>query len=252
MNKNMNKILVIVAVIYVTISIVIAVLINWFSNNKTSYLYLYPNNLLEIKDGVIIESEMKSVDKIFLNENGISKGIYKANFSSGKIVFSNKNGNYELNSITSGLSKGNGNKNILLKEELISYSDRGDVNDILRRNNINNYELNLFKKISFDLENDGKYESIYLVSNLFNMDDDGNFSLVYTKDKDDNILYLKDMIGTSIYEYCIPSVNAVYEINNNPYLILKCEYFDNIGFDYYIYKYEDEKFTLIKEVDHET
>lgn len=68
------------------------------------------------------------------------------------------------------------------------------LNSMLKEEGITNYNLMLNQKIMIDLDNDGKNESLYSVSNLFEDEGaDGYFSLVYYV-KNDKVKILKKKI----------------------------------------------------------
>lgn len=70
------------------------------------------------------------------------------------------------------------------------------LDGMLKEEGITKYNISLNQKITFDLDNDGKNESLYSVSNLFEDDGaDGYFSLVYYIKKGKVEILNKKIVG---------------------------------------------------------
>ena len=76
--------------------------------------------------------------------------------------------------------------------EELNGSDLANLNQMLKEHNIRDYNLSVNQKVTIDLDNDGKKETLFAASNLFEDEDaDGYFSLVYYT-KNNKKIFLKE------------------------------------------------------------
>ena len=101
--------------------------------------------------------------------------------------------------------------------------------------------------IDIDLNNDGKDERIYTISNKFPYEDIGNISFSYIfMIKDEKIIYLyknKEELD-DIYSGCNPYINSFIDIDEDdkPEIIAGCSYYSVEGTKYNLYKFNNYMF----------
>lgn len=101
------------------------------------------------------------------------------------------------------------------------------VNKILKENNINNItEFTATTETTFDLDNDGKNETLYFVSNVFPMETnpDTIFSIVFMVKNNEIYPIYTDIAKNNSYNGCKPYLSAVLDVDNdNTYeLVVSC------------------------------
>ncbi len=111
----------------------------------------------------------------------------------------------------------------------IDNADLKKINNILKLK-LSLEDISIVEKVSIDLNNDGKLDSIVNVSNLDSEDEVSYFNLVYTViDGEVNVLInevidVKDYFNAPIY-----NVNYILNIDKENYIVIKKGYFSDAG-----------------------
>ena len=127
----------------------------------------------------------------------------------------------------------------------IDDADLNKINNILKLK-LSLEDISIVEKVSIDLNNDGKLDSIVNVSNLDSEDEVSYFNLVYTViDGDVNVLInevidVKDYFNAPIY-----NVNYILNIDKENYIVIKKGYFSDAGkTGNNLYEFIDGKYEL--------
>ena len=234
----------IIVVFVVFISIIIV-------NKKNSYLIVNESSI--IMKSTFGYKQIEKFDDDILNGNfNVYNGSMHKNITIKRDSYSwyyfNKNyKDLELNNVSLAYT---GNfKGLKVADYDVSYYDDSDdeiLNEVLKGEDISNYEKSVIKS-SFDLDGDGKLETIYTISDFNLSDSDGSSAFIFLArdgklvkiiDKDLNNSFLVqnivDIDGNGKYEVIVSKgtndvVNfdtciKMYSINkNNSKCILDCK-----------------------------
>lgn len=89
------------------------------------------------------------------------------------------------------------------------------------------------KLIKIDLDNDGKLEEIYTISNVFNTDDYSNSIAIIAVLENNEITYLKEDVKEGKYTLtmCMPYIQNIIDIDKDKKyeIITTCSYYSNNG-----------------------
>lgn len=121
--------------------------------------------------------------------------------------------------------------------------------DVLKSFNIKDTDIesNSIKiKYLVDLDKDGENESIYAISNVFTeKEKEKNYSIVFYRKNNKNIVIyqlINDFDKSNYFSGCMPDVSTIFNIgrDNNPKLVVNCEFYSGIRSYNYLYGYNNK------------
>lgn len=254
--ENKKKIIIIISIML--IYLVVMVIIYGIDKVKNKFYHLDlligPNTYLQYENGKWkdeIENKNQMLGKkykIYQNSDYLYSGVLQ--YTDNKWYAFDDN-NKPL-SLQQDFFAYKGNINIdVVQYHIMDMSENEilEAEQILKDNGI------LFKpsyvktsKITYDLNNDGKEESIYIISNTLGMEEQNlYFSLVYVKINGNTNILVKH-ISEDMYD--VPSVNVKQILDYNKdkkyELIIEKIYFDQIGTCHEIFKIEKRAYESVK------
>lgn len=136
----------------------------------------------------------------------------------------------------------------IIQNDITDYSY---VEKALSENEINtDIELSSSNVISLDIDNNGKNEYIYTITNRFSekKENEKYFGLIFMV-KNNRIypIYKNSSKEDDIYDGCKPYVNSILDIDqDNKYeVIVSCAYYSNSGVEERLYKFDNANFNLL-------
>ena len=210
--KKAYKIVIIGVIIYVVAMLII--FLPRYISNKRDKLYILSGDFIKIKYengnwSNITDSDDYKLKEFEVFESGVYKGKYKILFTNKYYLYdeSGKSTSYEgqLFSYTGTLKLGVVN----VADSEITESDKYTITKALSKLGINSFDqLNLYQKVSLDVDKDGVTENVYAASNYYTDESvDTVFSIVFIE-KNGNVDILKEKVISSDKIYDEPS----YEI----------------------------------------
>lgn len=198
--------------------------------------------------GMYSKNDLKSYNgkklNIYLDNSYFGK--YKIFYDDKWYLFKNNNTpvNYEGNMLALSGSI----KYKVFNFDMHDIEDTTYVKKALKENDLSeDSTLTYSYYIDIDLNNDGKDERIYTISNKFPYEDIGNISFSYIfMIKDEKIIYLyknKEELD-DIYSGCNPYINSFIDIDEDdkPEIIVGCSYYSVEGTKYNLYKFNNYMF----------
>ena len=211
--KKAYKIVIVGVILYVIIMLLI--FLPGYISKKRDKLYILSGDFIKIKyeNGKwqnITDSDDYKLKQFEVFESGNYKGNYKILFTNKYYLYDSKgkNINYggQLFSYSGTLKLGVVN----VANNEITENDSFIIKEALNKLKINNFnKLNLYQKVSLDVDKDNVVENIYAISNYYVDENlDKVFSIVFVE-KNGKIDFLIDKVISSDKIYDEPS----YEIN---------------------------------------
>ena len=244
-----------VVIVYLVITFILLAVTGNIDGIGKKYIVLSPDIVLTYKnDNLSLYTKKIKKKNIELYYNNEYMGSYKFSYKDNEIQFIDKNKNtFETHDNQFfGYSKSLNIDIIPFENNQMNDLEIEKLNQILNNLGISGYEiLSISDKINIDYNNDGINDDIYIVSNLFLESINKKvFSLIYYLDENSNPVFIYKNINntTSMYNLCVPSINNIVDLNkdSNYEMFIECNYFDNIGTEYSIYKFENKSYNIIK------
>lgn len=253
--KKKYKILFISLIIYLVITFILLALTGNMDVLFKKYIVLSPDIVLTYKnDNLSLYNKKIKKKNIELYYGNEYMGSYKFSYKNNELKFMDgkKNIFETYDNQFFGYSKNLDVNIIPFENNQMNEFEIEKLNQILNNLEIKGYEmLSISDKISIDYDNDGINDNIYIVSNLFLESINKKvFSLIYYLDDNNNPVFIYKKISniTNMYNLCVPSINNIVDLNkdSNYEMFIECNYFDNIGTEYSIYKFENRSYNIIK------
>lgn len=232
------KILIILLIGYILIVFLILFLYNRM--HIKHYMVLSPNDVFEYKNNHVEKVPVNTLSnhkelKFYIE--GKSVGKYKLKFDKTiQIIGENQQVTGFSDDTILGISPKSKIRIYPYSYEELNQNDYDELHMLLSQKGINGYdELSVSHKISYDFDNDGNQETIYLLSNAFIEEThDKVFSFVYYKDTENSKILLEKIGDISLLENCTPLINNLADWNSDKKidLIIGCHYFDQLGSEY--------------------
>ena len=244
-----------VVIIYLVITFIFLALTGNIDSIGKKYIVLSPDMVLTYKnDNLSLYIKKVKKKNIELYYNNEYMGSYKFSYKNNELQFTDKNKNiFETHDNQFfGYSKSLNIDIIPFETNQMNDLEIEKLNQIINTLGIDGYEiLSISDKIGIDYNNDGTNENIYIVSNLFLESINKKvFSLIYYLDDFNNPVFIYKKIDkvSNMYNLCVPSINNIVDLNkdSNYEMFIECNYFDNIGTEYSIYKFENRSYNIIK------
>ena len=253
-NRRRYIILLIILAIYVIIMYFIFGAPNVKKSKYTTTILIGDNTIwnysnkkwLNIEDKEIIEELNWKKYTVYINNQ--KKGKYYLWHDDKWYLF---NKNKEAVNVTGKLVAYRSNFDINVKdfkEEQIT--DYVYINKVLEENNLSTSQQYTTKsKTSIDIDSDGIYEDIYVISNVFALDftPEINFAIVFMV-KNDNIYYIyNDIDQNKGTNGCKPYLNTFLDIDSDKTyeIVLSCGKYSTQEPVDMLYKFESDKFKIL-------
>lgn len=128
--------------------------------------------------------------------------------------------------------------------------EKQELDYVLRKKNFtHNYKVLLNRAFDYDLNNDGKIDTIYCISNFDYVENVKNqFSILYTK-INNKINVIDYKYSETSYELPTYDISGLVKIKNENALIINELYFDQVADSYvHLYKLKNNKLTNISSI----
>jgi len=206
--------------------------------------------VLEKQEWFNITSDYEDLnwDKFNVYSNNEKIGNYYLWHNDKWYVFDNKKNPVNIEGTILGISS-NYNINVYeFNEENIDNSKY--IDEILENNNFpKDTTLTTKYKISFDFDRDGVIEEFYLVSNVFNLDENPEkvFSLVFMVKNDEVYPIYTDIKNNESLDGCKPYITSFLNIDEDDTseFILSCGKYSVEKTTHMLYKFKDNKFKIL-------
>ncbi len=255
--KKSNKKYLFVFIIIIVFSVAVFILYGFDSskNKKMDPTIIIDNDAIFKFNGVrwveLNDNEIDSLSwkkyKVYTDSAYFGK-YYLVNQNKWYLFDDNNNAvNYEGSFIA--LDNSHKYKVINIKQNDIT--DTSYVEKVLTENNINtDISISSSSVIAVDIDNDGKNEYIYTISNRFSekKKEEKYFGFIFmVKNNKVYYIYSNSSKEDDIYDGCMPYVNSIIDVdNNNKYeYIISCAYYSNNGVEQGLYNFDNANFNLL-------
>ncbi len=211
--------------LWLIIFIIILTVVFFYHTKNSKKIYLVFNDYGAFKyeddEWAVFDKEENTIFdhpfKVYIN--GEDKGDYEIRFFNGKWYYfdedmdsMNFSGNLFAYNSKQKISLAQVNKNKLNRDD-INYLNKVLKKKNLQVENIDNYKIN--EKVTFDIDQDEKEETIYAVSNADVMQEVENpFSCLFYV-KNSKIYILKLDVYTENDDYYLYTINNLFEVGDN-------------------------------------
>lgn len=148
-----------------------------------------------------------------------------------------------------------GNREVDVKKYDIIDVDKSEISPYYNNIGIVESERMKIQKISMDFDNDKKEEKLYIVSNVFMMNDHAQkyYSVLFMVDEKDIIILYKNITDVET-ENCDITVSNILDISKNKKysIISRCIYNDMKGSCHELYELRNGKYVTVKKCEQPT
>lgn len=256
-NKKLATILIIILIVFVLIMFIVFG-ISAFRKEKERLYIVVDNNAMWIyknnKWATISKDDAKSY-------NWTAFDVYEGNSFSGRdyLMYTNNKWYIFDNAKKAVIPKDQvlaigGNINVSVLDFSTTNIDSNDdvyINSILKRYDISDTKnFTTKEKISLDFDGDGKYEDLFILSNIFPsyFIPSISYNLIFLRDDNATYIVYKNISKYSDdYSGCKAYVNNIIDINNdkNYEILIGCGYYSVQGVYHALYTFKDNKYQLL-------
>ena len=232
--KN-NKVVIFFGILLTVLVVLLILVLN--EKNSLKVVIMPGNNVFMVSNDELVQYHKDIKNKTKIKVNGDNRNL-TFTYIKGEVKFySGKEETIVNEEFGYAYTKGVNAKSLSYDTSNFSNEDIAELNKILKNHNISGYDNLSAQKVKYN-----NY-TLYFVTNLFEeYTYDKVFTFVYYFNKDSDIIYLVEKVESTelIYNLCNPSVNSILNINNKINLVIKCDYYSEMGSDIYFYKFDNE------------